>query len=268
MRGFPKYVSADERRRGARMAIDMLRKEGVPVQPVRIEGRFIAATFWGKAWCDHLESFSDFENRLPRGRAYVRSGSVCHLDIRRSQVHARVQGKELYTVTIAIKELAAPEWERIKRQCTGRISSLLDLLQGRLSDGVMEVVTDRRHGLFPQPREIVMSCTCPDWAVMCKHVAAALYGVGARLDEKPELLFLLRGVDHAELVTEHAVSAVAAAVRSGRGRRIAESEIGEIFGIQVEKDRNKAPPKKAPRKKPKNQPKRPAPRAGPRRKRA
>jgi len=231
------------------MAIETLKKEGVSVQPVRIEGRLIASTFWGKAWCDHLESFSDFENRLPRGRTYVRSGSVCHLDIRRSQVHAKVQGKDLYTVGITIKELPAPEWERIKRQCTGKISSLLDLLQGRLSDGVMEVVTDRQHGLFPQPKEITMSCTCPDWAVMCKHVAAVLYGVGARLDEKPELLFLLRGVDYAELVAEHAVSAVAAAVKSGTGRRIAESEIGEIFGIQVEKARKKAP-KKKPKKKP------------------
>jgi len=248
MRGFPRYVPAEERRSNAKKAAGMLRKEGVPVQPVRIEGRLIARTFWGKAWCDHLESFSDFENRLPRGRTYVRNGSVCHLEIRRGEINARVQGNALYTVTIRIALLKAPAWKSIKEQCTGRISSLLDLLQGRLSDGVMEVVTDRERGLFPSPREIRMSCSCPDWAVMCKHVAAVLYGVGARLDEKPELLFLLRSVDHEELVAEQAESAVARAVKSGTGRRIAESEIAEIFGIDVDKPRPRS--KRAIRKRP------------------
>ncbi len=239
MGDFHRYVPARERRSNAEREVERLREEGVAVQPVRIEGRLIARTFWGKAWCEHLESFSDFENRLPRGRAYVRSGSVCHLEIQRGEIHARVQGNELYTVTIGIPPLKKSAWKTIRKQCTGRIGSLLDLLQGRLSDGVMEVVTDREKGLFPRPREISMSCSCPDWAVMCKHVAAVLYGVGARLDEKPELLFLLRGVDHEELVEARAVSAVQAAVKGGTGRRIAEEEIAEIFGIDVDKPRRK-----------------------------
>jgi uncharacterized Zn finger protein len=148
----------------------------------------------------------------------------------------------MYTVTIGIKPLERPTWKAIKHRCTGHISSLLDLLQGRLSDGVMEVVTDMRKGLFPQPQEIEMRCTCPDWAVMCKHIAATLYGVGARLDERPELLFQLRGVDHEELVDARAESAVKTAVKVGKGRRIAETDIEEVFGIEVEK--KSAPPRR------------------------
>jgi len=232
--GFRRYVPVRERRSSAERETARMRDTGLAAQPVHIEGRLIARTFWGKAWCDHLESFSDFENRLPRGRTYVRNGSVCHLEIKRGLIHAKVQGNFLYTVTIEIEPLAKSAWKGIKKLCTGRISSLLDLLQGRLSGGVMEVVTDRQKGLFPAPQEIRMACTCPDWAVMCKHVAAALYGVGARLDERPELLFLLRGVDHEELVDAHAETAVQAAVGSGTGRRIAEKDIAAIFGIEVE----------------------------------
>jgi len=231
--GFRRYVPVRERRGNAERETARMCEKGEPAQPVRITGRLIACTFWGKAWCDHLESFSDFENRLPRGRTYVRNGSVCHLEVVRGEVRAKVQGNELYTVTITIDPLAKAAWKNIKRQCTGRISSLLDLLQGRLSNGVMEVVTDREQGMFPRPGEIRLSCTCPDWAVMCKHVAAVLYGVGARLDERPELLFLLRGVDHQELVDAHAETAVREAVHGGSGRRIADKDIAEIFGIDT-----------------------------------
>jgi len=211
-----------------------MRREGVTVQPVNIEGRRIAGTFWGKAWCEHLESFSDFANRLPRGRTYVRNGSVCHLAVERGRIRARVQGSRMYEVSIEVAPLPRAAWKSIKERCTGKISSLLDLLRGRLSAGVMEVVTDREKGLFPKPREIRMDCSCPDWAVMCKHVAAVLYGVGARLDEKPELLFLLRAVDQEELITSHAEAAVQAAVGQGKGRRIAEEDIAEVFGVEIE----------------------------------
>lgn len=240
MYGFhPRYVPAQERRRKAEAQQARMRGEGLIAQPVHIEGRLIARTFWGKAWCEHLESFSDFENRLPRGRTYVRNGAVCHLEVKPGLIHALVQGSEMYTVTIRITPLGEPPWKAIKNRCAGRISSLIDLLQGRLSDGVMEVVTNRETGLFPGPREIRMSCSCPDRAVMCKHVAAVLYGTGARLDEKPELLFLLRAVDYGELADASAESAVQAATKRGTGRRIAEKDIAEIFGIEVEKKRKR-----------------------------
>ena len=164
-------------RRNAAKKMDALRKKGADIQPVVIEGRQIASSFWGEAWCDHLESFSDFENRLPRGRSYVRNGSVCHLAIDKGQIEAKVSGSELYTVKIAIKTLPDKRWKELKRRCTGQIGSLIELLQGNLSDQVMEVVTDRSNGLFPLPGEISLQCSCPDWATMCKHVAAVLYGV-------------------------------------------------------------------------------------------
>ena len=233
-RGFRRYVPMAERRASAERETAGMRKRGVTVQPVHIEGRLIARTFWGRAWCDHLESFSDFENRLPRGRTYVRNGSVCHLEVLPGVIHARVQGNETYAVSVSVDPLGVREWSAIRTRCTGKISSLLDLLQGRLSAGVMEVVTDPRKGLFPQPRQIRMKCSCPDWAVMCKHVAAVLYGVGARLDEKPELLFLLRGVDHKELIETTAETAVQDAVRKATGRRIAESDLSEVFGIEID----------------------------------
>jgi len=190
------YVPVATRRRKAQREMDKLRKRGLDVQPVMIEGRKIARSFWGGAWCTHLEKFSDYSNRLPRGRTYVRNGSVCHLEVETGQVRAMVSGFKIYNVTVDVKPLPAKRWRDLKKSCTGRIGSLLDLLQGKLSDGVMQVVTDRDQGLFPLPREIRFKCDCPDWAVMCKHVAAVLYGVGARLDERPELLFQLRGVDH------------------------------------------------------------------------
>ena len=231
---WPPYVSVGERRRRAAKEMERLaKKSGKAILPVVIKGRAIATTFWGKAWCEHLEKFSDYSNRLPRGRSYVRNGSVLHLEIDKGIVRAQVSGTNLYTITIEIRPIAASAWTAIKKRCAGEIHSLLDLLGGKLSDGVMEVVTDRDSGLFPKPKEISLKCSCPDWAVMCKHVAATLYGVGARLDEKPELLFLLRGVDHGELVSAGVEEAVTAAVKGGARKRLADEELAEVFGIDI-----------------------------------
>ena len=227
------YVSVAARRRQARREMEKLRKRGLDVQPVTIEGRKIARSFWGGAWCTHLEKFSDYANRLPRGRTYVRNGSVCHLEVATGHVRAMVSGSEIYNVTVDVEPLPSKKWRDVKKSCTGRIGSLLELLQGKLSDGVMQVVTDRDRGLFPRPMEIRFECDCPDWATMCKHVAAVFYGVGARLDERPELLFLLRGVDHEELIaveTEEAVAALGA--RSGH-KRIARDDLQEVFGLDL-----------------------------------
>jgi len=219
-----------QRRANALREMEKLCKKGKDIQPIQIEGRTIARSFWGKGWCDHLESFSDFENRLPRGRTYVRNGSVCHLNIRPGRIEAIVSGSDLYNIRIDIKKLKPATWKSVKKKCSGRIGSMLELLQGRLSDQVMTVVTDRKQGLFPQPREIQLNCDCPDWAVMCKHVAAALYGVGSRLDDRPELLFLLRDVDAQELIsTEMAVPGAAAT-----GDTLDEDQLGDIFGIDLD----------------------------------
>ena len=229
MARWARYVPVAERRARARREVYKLKKKGKHIQPVDIEGRTIARSFWGKGWCDHLESFSDFANRLPRGRRYVRNGSVCHLEIRPGRVEAIVSGSELYDVTIEITQLKAAAWKSIKAKCAGQIGSMLELLQGKLSREVMGVVTERNHGLFPEPREIVLDCSCPDWATMCKHVAAALYGVGHRLDHQPDLLFLLRDVDAAELVATE----IALPGREVTGDVLAGEALGDIFGIDL-----------------------------------
>ena len=242
--GWRPYVPVAERRRRAMKKMNALRKKGVDVQPIEIEGRKIAKTFWGEAWCDHLESFSDFANRLPRGRTYVRNGSVCHLAIAKGKIEAKVVGSEIYNLRVDIKTLPAKKWNGVKQRCGGQIGSLIELLAGRLSDSVMEVVTDRKNGLFPLPGEISLNCNCPDWAIMCKHVAAVLYGVGARLDEKPELLFLLRGVDHEELIEADAEAAVSAATTRGRSKRLGADDLSDVFGIDLAAEGGGGTPRK------------------------
>ena len=232
------YVPVGVRRARARREMDKLRRKGKNVQPVEIEGRTIARSFWGKRWCDHLESFSDYANRLPRGRTYVRNGSVCHLEIRSGRIAAIVSGSELYDVTIRIGTLKAAVWKSIKARCSGQIGSVLELLQGKLSKQVMGVVTDREHGLFPKPGEIRFDCSCPDWATMCKHVASVLYGVGSRLDDRPESLFLLRGVDSAELIA----TGMALPGDTATDDALAEDALAGIFGIDLDLDPEDAPP--------------------------
>lgn len=229
--GFRPYVPVAQRQAQAAREVAKRTKAGQTVAPVRIEGRAIATTFWGKAWCTNLEGYSDFENRLPRGRSYVRNGSVVDLKIEAGRVTALVSGSELYTVRIDIAKLSKPRWQALKAACAGKIGTLVELLQGKLSDAVMERVSDREQGLFPKPKEIEMRCSCPDYAGMCKHIAATMYGVGSRLDSAPEMLFVLRGVDHKELI-EQAIPG--APVGSGTGApTIAPDDLGAIFGIEI-----------------------------------
>lgn len=242
------YVSVRQRRAQAQVKMNSLRKKGVDIQPVEIEGRKIAKTFWGEAWCDHLESFSDYANRLPRGRTYVRNGSVCHLEINQGEILAKVAGSELYNIRIQIKTLPQKKWSAIKTRCSGQVGSLLELLQGKLSGHVMQVVTDRNEGLFPLPGEISLKCDCPDWAVMCKHVAAVLYGVGARLDQKPELLFKLRAVDHEDLIAADAEAAVSAATSRGKSKRLNGGKLSDVFGIDLDTSEDAAATNKPRRK--------------------
>ena len=229
---YPPYVPVGARRARARLEMRALRERGVDVQPVEIEGRgrAIARSFWGRRWCEHLESFSDYANRLPRGRTYVRNGCVGHLAIETGGVDALVVGRELYHVVVRVKRLKRPTWKAIKTACAGQIGSVLELLKGRLSDRVMEVVTDRDTGLFPKPGEIKLACDCPDWATMCKHAAAVLYGVGSRLDKSPELLFRLRGVDEAELIAAD----MALPRETTTADTLADGDLGSIFGIDLE----------------------------------
>lgn len=239
--GFRPYVSVAERQRRAQRHLSKLAKSGKRICPIQLEGRAIARSFWGRAWCDNLESYMDYSNRLPRGRTYVRNGSVVHLEIRPGKIEAMVSGSELYRVTIRIAAAAQAKWKRLCRECAGGIGSLLELLQGRLSDQVMGIITRKETGLFPAPSEIQMNCSCPDWATMCKHVAAVLYGVGARLDQEPELLFTLRSVNQEELITR-AAGVTDLVANTSAGPELAESEIGAVFGIELDAQKPAPPP--------------------------
>ncbi len=229
---FKPYVRVAERRAKAQREIKKLRKKGFNIQPVFPEGNKITTTFWGNGWSEHIETLSDFESRLPRGRSYVRNGLVCHLGIERGGVTAIVSGSDLYNINISIKELSSTRWNNIKKKCAGQISSIVDLLSGNLSEDIMTHVCDGAQGLFPQPEEIEFSCDCPDWADMCKHIAASLYGIGTRLDSHPEQLFRLRGVNHEELIN---VSDVVMAITQSKStrRRIAGSAVSDIFNIDM-----------------------------------
>jgi len=238
MAGFPPRTTVSSRRSEAAYRLSELRKKGRQVSPVVIEGREIAATFWGKSWCDNLERYSDFANRLPRGRSYVRHGAVVDLQMSPGVVTALVSGSDLYNVRVGVSPLPAPRWRAVCRDVSGAIDSVIELLQGRLSNSVMRRLCAEGTGLFPMPTEIQFQCSCPDGAFMCKHIAAALYGVGARLDAEPELLFTLRQVKEGDLVGGAGTRAAASLVagrRSGSGsRRIAdESVLSEVFGIDL-----------------------------------
>ena len=232
--GWVPYVPVAEHRRKAKREMEKLRKKGHPVAPVEIEGRIIAATFWGKAWCENLESYRDYENRLPRGRSYVRNGFVVDLQISPLKITALVSGSSsIYKVAIAIKALPPRRWQSICQDCAGGIDSLVELLQGRFSKNVMERLCRQDKGLFPKPSEIEFSCSCPDSAYMCKHVAAALYGVGARLDQKPELLFRLRAADENDLLAGIDQALPISARTPPSGKILENEDVSALFGLDM-----------------------------------
>jgi uncharacterized Zn finger protein len=229
------YVPVSTRRANAlKAAAKVAKKDNRALTPVKIDGRLIARTFWGKAWCENLERYSDFANRLPRGRTYVRNGSVVDLQINKGKIRALVAGSEVYKVTIDIDTLTPSLWKRILADCSQSIASLMDLIQGRFDDGVMARLTEQKAGLFPQPKEIQINCSCPDWAGLCKHAAAVLYGIGSHLDNDPELLFTLRNVDHLELVGAAASAENLDRSLKATGTEELAGDLGEIFGINLD----------------------------------
>jgi uncharacterized Zn finger protein len=241
------YVSVAERRRKAALEMAKLAKKGHPVSPVVIDGRTIAKTFWGKSWCDNLERYSDYANRLPRGRTYVRNGSVVDLQIGEGEIRARVSGSEMYEVEVKVTAVAKPRWTGICADCAGAIDSLIELLQGRFSKGVMERICQEKTGLFPAPAELKFNCSCPDWASMCKHVAAVLYGIGARLDERPELLFKLRQVDEKDLIAKAGKGVPLSKKGPAAVKVLADEGLSELFGLDFGSGEANRPKAKQPK---------------------
>ena len=236
---FPPRKTAGERKLEAERAIAARKKSGRALSPVQgVTGNRIGETFWGRSWCDNLERYRDFAYRLERGRSYLRSGSVIDLQIAAGKISAQVMGSRLYKVKIEITRVADSHWRTLSTACASAIDSLVSLLRGRLDDRVMTRLSDPKSGLFPTPAEIDFSCSCPDVAQMCKHVAAVLYGVGVRLDSEPELLFTLRRVEAADLVR----TVSAQPVRQNESARAIDAgdDLEALFGVELAE----APPEK------------------------
>ena len=236
---YPRYVSVAEKKAKAAKKLKQLKKKNHNIKPVVIEGSAIARTWWGKSWNRNLERYADYSNRIGRGRSYVRHGAVLDLQIDSGKVESLVQGtrSKPYSVSIKIKAINKNIWQDIKASCGGKLDSMQKLLAGKFPKALGEIFMAQGKGLFPSPEEIEFSCSCPDWAYMCKHVAATLYGIGARLDEDPGLFFKLRKVRMKDLVTgvvEDKTRNLLEKAKKKTKRVIAESDLADVFGIDME----------------------------------
>ncbi len=234
--GRDRYVSAGEKRAKAEKSIAKLRKKNPNLAPVAIEGRSIAKSWWGKAWMTNLERYADFSNRIDRGKSYVRSGAVLDLQIENGLVRSLVQGTRAkpYDVVIKIDAISDEAWQKIQKLTGDKIASLEDLLAGKFPKELETLLFDTRASLFPTPREITFACSCPDWATMCKHVAAVLYGIANRLDEDPMLFFTLRGQDGQELIRkgmEHTITNMLQNAQEESLREIPDEELDDLFKL-------------------------------------
>ena len=236
---YKEYVSVAEKKEKILKSREKLKKKNPDIAPVIISGRKLARTWWGIAWNDNLESYSDYANRIGRGRSYVRNGAVLDLQITHGNIRALVQGtrKKPYQVDIAIQPLAKDTWEAITKACEGKIDSLQELIEGKFPKALSELFTVRGKGLFPAPGEISLNCSCPDWAYMCKHVAAVLYGIGARLDDNLELFFILRNVKIDVLISaaiNQKSQTLLEKANTKSHRILDDTDISSMFGIDME----------------------------------
>lgn len=236
MYGFPKYVPVAEKKAKAQAQLEKLKKKQPNLAPVTISGNKLAKTWWGVSWNKNLEAYADYANRIGRGRSYVRHGSVLDLVIEEGKVRALVHGsgRKPYEVTVQIKPIPAKNWQTITEKCGHSIDSLEELAAGKFPKELSSLFTLKGDGLFPTPKEIQLECSCPDWAVMCKHVAAALYGVGARLDEDPTLFFTLRSAPYEELLKEAVQNRLEMLLENAdkhSARAIDDDQIHDLFGL-------------------------------------
>ena len=236
---YPPYVSVAQKRAKADKKLKSLQKKNPNIRPVIIESRTIAKTWWGKSWNTNLESYADYANRIGRGRSYLRYGAVLDLQIKAGYIESLVQGSRStpYKVQIKIKNLKKDIWKNIKTKCQGNFDSLQGLLLGRFPKSLSDIFTNRESGLFPSPKEISFDCSCPDWADMCKHVAATLYGIGARLDLEPKLFFTLRDVKMNDLITgvvKDQTSDLLKKAKQKSSKIIDDPNLSEMFGIDIE----------------------------------
>lgn len=238
---YPKYVTVAEKRELALKKLEQLKKKNPLIAPIILTGRSLTRTWWGKSWNVNLEGYADYTNRISRGRSYVRNCAVLDLQLTEGTITALVQGSESkpYQIKIAIRPLAKENWDALTKDCAGKIDSLQELIAGKFPKALSELFTAKGKGLFPAPREISLQCSCPDGARMCKHVAAALYGVGARLDDDPTLFFKLRGVNVEALISETITKKSKSLLEKSnkKSRRVMEgADVAGMFGIEMGKD--------------------------------
>ncbi len=236
-----KYKTVAKRAQEAQAKIKELKKKNPHLNPVSIEGRQIAKTWWGKAWTGHLKYYADYDNRVGRGRSYVKNGLVIHLELKNGQVEAMVMGtrKTPYKINIMVKKIADNKWEKIKKLSHSHLHSLTDLFEGKFPKELEQVFSNHSEGVFPSLGEMDFNCSCPDWANMCKHISASLFAVGARLDESPELIFKLRGVKISDLIESAVKAEVSGLVRTPDTLRsknklsLSEKKLASLFEIKL-----------------------------------
>jgi uncharacterized Zn finger protein len=236
---YPPYVPVAERRAKAQRKLNQMRKKNPKLSPIMIKGQALATTWWGKSWNRNLERYADYSNRIGRGRSYARHGSILDLQLSAGTVRALVQGSQSqpYQITITVNKLSARNWRHIRQACEGNFDSLSELLAGQFPRALQDLFFADGSGLFPTPREIQFDCSCPDWASMCKHVAAALYGVGARLDEDPALFFALRDIRIDDLISETVAETTQALLSKAdiQSHNVLEDvDLGDVFGIELD----------------------------------
>lgn len=233
---YPRYVSVAEKKEKAAKQAEKLKKKNSSLKPIVIQGNKIAKTWWGMAWNKNLESYADYSNRIGRGRSYVKNGFVLDLQIGEGTVKALVAGSasKPYSVTVTIEPLENNKWDSIVKTCGNKIESIEELAEGRFPKELGEIFSLKGKGLFPSPKEIKFSCSCPDWAYMCKHVAAVLYGIGARFDEDPVLFFKLRGIDVEQLLKKSVEMKMKSMLKNAdtkTGRVLEDVDVGQLFGV-------------------------------------
>jgi uncharacterized Zn finger protein len=234
--GYPKYESVAEKKHKAAIALAKLKKKNPNIQPVMIEGRTLVKSWWGKAWNHNLESYADYSNRISRGRSYVRNNAVLDLKIVKGNVIAQVKGSRVkpYEVVIQIDALSQEKWSQVIDLCNHSVASLEQLVEGKFPEQLETLFTNLKYGIFPSPEEIHFGCNCPDWAYMCKHVAAVLYGIGSRLDNNPMLFFELRDVDSHALIKKTMESKLDHMLDNATkksNREIDEKDVFDVFGV-------------------------------------
>ena len=233
MYGYHDYVSVDKKRAKAQKELEKRRKRDPNIAPVIIEGKKIAKTWWGVAWTKNLESYADYDNRVQRGRAYVKNGMVIDLRIYEGTVTAVVMGSSSpYQVEVMIDPLSENKWEELSAQCGQKIDSLNALVEGRFPKELEKIFENSE--LFPTPKQITFDCTCFDYASMCKHVAAVLYAIGARFDEDPTLFFKLRGVNFSSLLKKSIDEKMQTMLENAQKkseRVIKDTDIETLFGL-------------------------------------